>query len=84
MVKEACFTKANLRLLELSFFCLETKRTKNSRMPDRLRAAFRPTLLGGYFKSADLANGLSQLIFMTAVCFLSDASFTTYFLILQL
>ncbi|WP_419800708.1 hypothetical protein [Mucilaginibacter sp.] len=28
MVKEACFTKANLRLLELSFFCLETKEPK--------------------------------------------------------
>ena len=48
-------------------------------MPYRLRAAFFPARLGGYLKGADLANGLSQLIFMTAVCFLSDTSFTTHF-----
>ncbi len=49
-------------------------------MPDRLRAAFGPARLGGYLRGADLANGLSQLIFMMAVCFLSDTSFTTHFL----
>ncbi len=58
------FGLTNLRLLGFTFFCLETKRTKNSRMPYRLRAAFFPARLGGYF-----AHCLSQLIFMTALYF---------------